>query len=202
MSKPSLLPVPALALLGTALALAAATTAGAWAADHPQRSLYTTIRLAECAAAKPSPSQARIAGKAWSCSGLAGYPVHVAVAGGHTLLSVGPEPERRRAASQTLASPATPVDAHSGRITIEWRFARSQGVVRPYATIVRFFTTPAGAKGELLVVSRVADDDTCHVAYIDALAHPFAIVTARAIADGEARSFDCRSEPRTIGGRD
>jgi len=37
------------------------------------------------------------------------------------------------------------------------------------------------------------------VAYIDALANAEAIALARRIADGQARSFDCRQEPRTMG---
>jgi hypothetical protein len=37
------------------------------------------------------------------------------------------------------------------------------------------------------------------VAYIDALANADAISLARRIADGRARTFDCRREPRVEG---
>ena len=47
--------------------------------------------------------------------------------------------------------------------------------------------------GDVLVISKVTPEETCHVAYIDALANADAIALARRIADAEARSFDCRS---------
>ena len=53
----------------------------------------------------------------------------------------------------------------------------------PYAAIVRYFTAVDGAKGEVLVVSRITATEACHVAYIDALATPEAIVLARRVAD-------------------
>jgi hypothetical protein len=45
----------------------------------------------------------------------------------------------------------------------------------------------------------VSDADTCHVAYIDALANKDAIALAREIADRHAKGFDCRREPRVEG---
>jgi hypothetical protein len=48
-------------------------------------------------------------------------------------------------------------------------------------------------------VSKVSETETCHVAYIDALANPDAIALARQIADKQAKSFDCRQQPHTEG---
>jgi hypothetical protein len=56
-----------------------------------------------------------------------------------------------------------------------------------------------GRKGDVLVVSKVSDEETCHVAYIDALANRDAIALAREIADRQAKTFDCRSRPRVEG---
>ena len=56
------------------------------------------------------------------------------------------------------------------------------------------------ANGDVLVVSKVSDTETCHVAYIDALANPDAIALARQVADKQTKSFDCRQEPHTEGG--
>ena len=51
----------------------------------------------------------------------------------------------------------------------------------------------------VLVVSKVGPADTCHVAYIDALANSDAIALARHVADTQAKAFDCRGEPRAEG---
>ena len=69
----------------------------------------------------------------------------------------------------------------------------------PYAIIVRFHTAVDGRKGDVLVVSKVSTNETCHVAYIDALANHDAITLARQIADGRARTFDCTGEPTAEG---
>jgi hypothetical protein len=92
-------------------------------------------------------------------------------------------------------------DKGSDRATMEWRFDRRGEKEIPYATIVRFHTSRDGRKGDVLVVSKVGHADTCHVAYIDALANSDAIALARHVADTQAKTFDCREEPRTEGAR-
>jgi hypothetical protein len=67
----------------------------------------------------------------------------------------------------------------STRATIEWRFDRRGERKLPYAIIVRFHTSRDGRNGDVLVVSKVSETETCHVAYIDALANPDAIALAR-----------------------
>ena len=51
----------------------------------------------------------------------------------------------------------------------------------------------------MLVVFKVMDYDTCHVAYVDALANEEPAALARRIADREARNFDCSRQPRAEG---
>ena len=69
----------------------------------------------------------------------------------------------------------------------------------PYATIVRYFTKNDQRRGEVLVVTRVTETEACHVAYVDAVANPNAIIIARRVADERARKFDCKTDPARIG---
>src|SRR5262249_3409421 len=81
--------------------------------------------------------------------------------------------------TQTLGAVNSMFDKGSDRATIEWRFDRRGDKQIPYAIIVRFHTSRDGRKGDVLVVSKVGLADTCHVAYIDALANSDAIALAR-----------------------
>jgi hypothetical protein len=178
-----------------AIALVAGLAATSTAAN-PLKSLYTTIDLKACEQVKSDRD-----GGAWRCEGLPGYPVYVAEADLRQFLSVGPHAEKRRAATQTLG-PSNSIFARGGaRSTIEWRIVRRAERPIPFATIVRFHTSSRGRKGDVLVVSKVGEGETCHVAYVDALANPDAIALARRIADERARAFDCRQEPRAEGER-
>jgi hypothetical protein len=179
----------------TALAIAAASClqpTGALA--NPVKSLYTTVDLRACKKIK-SGRQAR----AWQCSGLAGVPVYVAAGELRQFVSAGQNARKRRAATQTLAAANSIFARGSARATVEWRFDRRGEKQLPYAIIVRFHTLSAERKGDVLVVLKVDALETCHVAYIDALANDNAITLARYIADDKARTFDCRREPITEG---
>ena len=165
------------------------------AVANPVKSLYTTIDLKACRKIKRHRD-----GGAWRCEGLAGLPVHVAEGDLRQFVSVGANAEKRRAATQTLGAFNTMFEKGSTRATIEWRFDRRGERKLPYAIIVRFHTSRDGQNGDVLVVSKVSDSETCHVAYIDALANPDAIALARQVADKQAKSFDCRQEPHTEGG--
>jgi hypothetical protein len=173
---------------GTFAAIAAITIA--------PRSLYSTIDLKTCTQIAKRPD-----GGAWRCNGLAGYPVYVAESDLHQFVSFGSNAESRRAAKQTLRASNTIFATFHARATIEWRFDRRGDVAIPYATIVRYYTSSNNDKGEVLVVSRVTDKETCHVAYIDALASAEAISLARKVADEKARRFNCAWEPRVEGAR-
>jgi hypothetical protein len=165
------------------------------AVANPVKSLYTTIDLKACKKIKRHSD-----GGAWRCEGLAGLPVHVAEGDLRQFVSVGANAEKRRAATQTLGAFNTMFEKGSTRATIEWRFDRRGERKLPYAIIVRFHTSRDGQNGDVLVVSKVSDSETCHVAYVDALANPDAIALARQVADKQAKSFDCRQEPHTEGG--
>jgi hypothetical protein len=158
------------------------------------KSLYTAIDLKSCRTIESHPD-----GDRWRCKGLAGYPVYVAEGDLRFYLSVGPDAAKLRAATQTLAPFNTLFEGTSTRTTVEWRFVIRDGRPAPFATIVRYFTQNDTQKGEVLVVTRVTEREACHVAYVDALANPDAIVLARRIADERARTFDCKEEPAREG---
>jgi hypothetical protein len=181
-------------LIRAAALLALAMAATEPAAANPLKSLYTTIELETCEQVKTHAD-----GGAWLCPGIEGYPVYIAEGDLRMFVSVGPNPEKRRAATQTLKAFNSLFKGQSSRATLEWRFVKRDGKVVPYATIQRYYTSHDGAPGEVLVVTRVTETEDCHVAHIDALANSDAIAQARRIADKEARAFDCSREPRTIG---
>jgi hypothetical protein len=112
---------------------------------------------------------------------------------------VGSDAEKRRAATQTLAPFNSIFERGNDRATIEWRFARRAEQQIPYAIIVRFHTSRDGHQRDVLVVAKVGERETCHVAYVEARANADAIALARHIADTEARSFDCSRDPHEAG---
>jgi hypothetical protein len=182
--------------LVTALLLFYATTAAAAPPDNtsPLKSQFTTIDLDACAVVKHHAD-----GKAWRCDGLPGYPVYLAEGDLRVFMSFGPKAEQARAATQTLGPFNTVFKDKRNRIAIEWRYVRRSGRDLPYAAIVRYFTTRDGARGQVLIVTRVSEHDACHIGYIDANANPSAIALARSLADERARGFDCKSDPTIVG---
>lgn len=182
-------------ILAPVLAISHVTHAGA--VIERVKSIYTTVDLSACVSLTKQPE----AGRAWHCGGLPGYPLYIAEKGHHWYLSAGHEPEKRRAATQTLSSANTPFKSSSMRMTVEWRFAAPGGHPAPYAMIVRYFTMASGWMGEILVVTRVTDKQSCQIARIDALAAADPIRLARHVADEQARSFDCRNEPMILGAK-
>jgi hypothetical protein len=180
-------------ILGGCLASASAL-GHAPAAANPVKSLYTTVQLKACKQVKRHRD-----GGAWLCNGLDGLPVYVADGDLRQFLSVGADASKRRAATQTLGPFNSIFENGSDRATIEWRFDRRGERQIPYAIIVRFHTSQDGRKGDVLVVSKVSATETCHVAYIDALANSDAITLARFVADNRAKAFDCRNEPHAEG---
>ena len=178
-------------LAAAAVATAVLLAAPAWAV--PVKSRLTTIELKWCTQTKKHKD-----GGAWRCAGLPGFPVYLAEGDLRHMLSFGPGPEKRRAAQQTLA-PFNSIFDSRARATVEWRFERKGGRDVPYATIVRYHTARDGERGEVLVVSRIGGTETCHAAYIDALANAEAMALARSFADVEARKLDCAGEPMVIG---
>lgn len=177
------------------LILAAAWLCASDAASaNPLKSLYTTIDLAACTVTRRHPD-----GNSWMCRGLEGYPVRIAEGDLRTFVTAGAAADKTRAATQTLKAFNTIFQGKARRATLEWRFTRKNGRPVPYATILRYFTGGDGANGQVLVVSKVSPLQSCHVAYVDALANADAIALAREAADTRARTFDCAAEPVTVG---
>jgi hypothetical protein len=173
------------------LALSAAALPGL-AVANPVKSHYTTIELKACTRL---PEQDR---QSWRCQGLPGYPVYISVAADHTYLSVGRDPARRTAATQSPQPTNRIFSQSSVRATLEWRFERKGSALVPYATILRYFTGIDPDGGQMIVVAKVSRTENCHVAYIDALATSEPIALAHRIADERARNFECTSGPMHI----
>jgi hypothetical protein len=202
MTRKALMSVVSYAI--AALALGAATAASA-SEKARIKSRFTTIELKTCESAKINPD-----GGAWICKGLSGYPVYVADGDLRQFISFGPVGQTRRAATQTLRAFSSIFAPKRNRATIEWRFRRIDGRDVPYATIVRFYTASGkikgdaepgdGAKGEVLIVTKVTPTEACQLALIDARANPDAIILARSAADELSAAFDCKADqPRVVG---
>ncbi|MEQ9518779.1 MAG: hypothetical protein RLN89_04990 [Parvibaculum sp.] len=76
---------------------------------------------------------------------------------------------------------------------LEWRLGKEAGA-EPFATIVRYryqADPDETDEGQVLVVSRFREGESCHVAYIDALANRNANKMAREIADKYAKGGQC-----------
>lgn len=147
-------------------------------------SAYSKIDLAACRAIPPAPDDPLESG-AWWCDGHAGIPVYVAEGDLRFFVSYGESAPEELAARTTL-----PAFNQIGE-TIEWRLAPDG---RPFATILRFFTSPGdGAPdGQVLVITKVAGPgQVCHIGYVNARANPDANAIAREVADNGAVSFDC-----------
>ncbi|MBV1885522.1 MAG: hypothetical protein KUG61_00470, partial [Parvibaculaceae bacterium] len=79
---------------------------------------------------------------------------------------------------------------------MEWRVESKGGVWTPFATIVRYhYSAGTGeASGQVLVVSKFEDGETCQVGFINALATKNANSLARHLADTKARDFICSTD--------
>jgi hypothetical protein len=160
----------------------------------PLKSRFTTVEIETCEMVKKHPD-----GDARRCDGLADWPIYVAEGDQRTFVSFGAKADQTRAATQTLGPFNSLYVGRSRRVTVEWRYVRRGGKDLPYAAIVRYVTARDGARGQVLVVTRIGPDGVCHMGYIDALANPSAIALARSLADEKARSFDCKSGPQVYG---
>lgn len=172
--------------------IAAATlTVGAGIAEAQAPSAReTTIDLKACKVVKRHSD-----GNTWSCNGLAGHPVYYAEGDLRTFVSVGPNAGKRKAAEQTLGPFNSVFAGKSQRATLEWRVTGDAKKPVPHATILRYYTSNDEGKGEVFVVMKVTAKESCHAALIEAFNDPKAIDFAREIADGPARTFDCKNDP-------
>lgn len=167
-------------------AAALALTLAATPAQAAFSSAYTDINLNQCLVLQSDDFATQ-----WSCPGYKGYPLLVTESDLSFSLQYGfnvaQEPERQR----------LPMPSHLGP-KLEWRLSNASGRWLPIATIARYFTGDKSDK-QLLVVTQLLEGQTCHIAYIDALANADANALAQAAAD-KAGSFDCASDKiETIG---
>ncbi len=173
------------------LAAAALLTAGPVLAQPGFNSAYTDINLDECLVL-----DADDFGVSWSCPGYKGYPLMVEEGDLRFALRYGFNLDKEPVGFQSLP----PFNTLGPRL--EWRLSNASGRWLPIATIVRYHTADAETgedKGQVLVVTQLAEGNTCHIAYVDALANKDANELAREAAD-KAGDFDCTSEEaETIG---
>lgn len=154
-------------------------------------SAYTDLDIDQCLVL-----EADDFGASWACPGYKGFPVMVQEGDLRFSLSYGFSPEKNSAGFQTLP----PFNNLGGKL--EWRLSNAKGYFFPIATIVRYHTADPESgenKGQVLVVSQIKEGNSCHIAYVDALANTDANELARAAAD-KAGNFDCANdEPEVIG---
>lgn len=167
--------------------LAGALTAPAQAAFT---SAYTDINLDQCLVLDSDDF-----GSSWSCPGYKGFPLLVSEGDLRFSLRFGFNIDKEPR-GQTLG----PFN-HLGA-KLEWRLSNAMGRWMPIATIVRYHTADPETgkdKGQVLVVTQLVEGNTCHIAYIDALANSDANALAREVADASG-DFNCASEEiQTIG---
>lgn len=186
-----------LRLLGLALALLFPQLAGGavQAATNRVRSVFTALEAKDCESVP-----GRQGASALRCTGVGGVRVVLEDAGGRTFMTFEVDNGLAAApAPRSLVSANSVISTRRRRAMIEWRVSRPDGEPIPYAAIVRYSTTGAGKRGEVLVVSKVGAGGSCHIAYVDALANRDAIVMAREIADHRARAHDCANPPAVEG---
>lgn len=171
-------------------AAAALLVAASPAAAQQIESAYTDLDLDACSLLHADDFGAR-----WACPGYKGYPVMVGEGDLRFFVSYGFGARDEKAATQTLP----PFNTLGPRI--EWRLSNESGGFRPFATILRYDTARETGEdeAEVLVVTRLEEGATCHVAYVDATANENANEMAREAADALARDFDCADEPEIVG---
>lgn len=178
------------ALKPSILAAAMCTLGMGQAVAQEAQSAYTDVDLDQCTL-----TEADDFGSRWACPGHKGIPVMIAEGDLRFFVSYGLRSTEEKAAEQTLP----PFNRLGPRI--EWRISNAGGQWKPFATILRFFTQRESGEEEnqVLVVTRIEEGATCHIAYIDAQANADANELAREAADERAPGFDCTGEPEIIG---
>ena len=128
-------------------------------------------------------------GASWACPGYKGFPLKVMEGDLRYSLAYG-FGDNNQNGQQTLA----PFNELGPRL--EWRLSNASGRWLPVATIVRYhIADPQTGEnaGQVLVVSQIAEGNSCHIAYVDALANENANELARQAAD-KAGSFSCAKD--------
>jgi hypothetical protein len=171
-------------LLANALLLLALAPSAALA-QSGFTSAYTDLDLDQCLVL-----EADDFGASWSCPGYKGFPLLVEEGDLRFSLSYGFDADENSVGFQTL-----PPFNRLGE-KLEWRLSNALGRWFPVATIVRYHTAhPETGEdfGQVLVVTQIAEGNSCHIAYVDARANDNANELARQAAD-RAGDFDCAND--------
>jgi hypothetical protein len=149
-------------------------------------SIYSDLDLKKCRQLALFEDEGE--GGEWSCTGIAGHDVRVWEGDLRSFVGFGKEAPKQCASQQTFGA------FNSLGPRVEWRMRDG----RPFATILRWFTetgSDAGAprKQNWLVVTKLDDNNACHIAYIDTK-YADANEVARQRADERAASFDCAKD--------
>ena len=173
--------------MATLLAIAALATP----AQAAFTSAYTDLDLTACLVL-----DADDFGASWACPGYKGYPLMVSEGDLRFSLAYGFHVE-----PSDLWQTLPPFNRLGEKL--EWRLSNELGRWMPIATIVRYHTADSETGkdvGQVLVVTQLIEGNTCHIAYIDALANENANELAREAADASG-DFDCASDEVEIVGR-
>ena len=170
-------------LLGVAMGMATLCPADA----QEWRSAYTDTDSSNCItlAAEPGHS-AELA-----CPGYKGYPLLIRDGDLRMFVSYGFDARDEMAASQTMPGFNTIGEK------LEWLIADHPDLgEQPVASILRYHLDRSEGfipDTQVLVVTKIEPGNTCHVAYIDALANRNANVLARQAAADLVPGWDCES---------
>lgn len=180
-------------LMGVAMGM---TTLGLANAQE-WRSVYTDTDPSNCITLALEPGySAELA-----CPGYKGYPLLIREGDLRMFISYGFAARDEMAAGQTMPNFNTIGEK------LEWLIADHPDLgEQPVASILRYYLDRSAGfipDTQVLVVTRIEPGNTCHVAYIDALANPNANVLARQTAADLVPGWDCRTmEVRRVGNLD
>lgn len=148
-------------------------------------SAYTDLNLDDCLVLDADDFSAQ-----WACPGYKGFPMLVREGDLRFAVAFGFNPGANAVGFQTL-----PPFNYLGN-KVEWRLSNASGRWLPVATILRYFTDGVedeDDEGQILVVTQIAEGNSCHIAYVDARANKNANELARQAAD-RAGDFDCATD--------
>lgn len=152
------------------------------------KSFYTNVNVDKCKLIdKAKPGDGEWA--QWRCDGFSGYDTFVLEGDLRFYITFDKKAEGR----QTLG-PFNTIGKN-----MEWRALKQGNRWQPFATILRYYTDNSnGKKGQVLVVSKFDKGESCHIAYVDALANKNANQLAQYIADRLSDRFDCNKDTALI----
>ncbi|GAK46076.1 conserved protein [Tepidicaulis marinus] len=159
-------------------------------------SAYSDIALDKCALLEAEPE---FGSALWRCDGIAGYDIFLREGDLRFYIAFGRDGAFPGTHGQTLA----PFNRLGAKL--EWRLDEEG---QPFATIVRYFVDRGSHQaaieplpdGQVLVVSKFEEGESCHMAFIDALETPDANMVARNVADERSAHFVCRSDAPDLEG--